>query len=688
MQDRAEARRFKVAAMYRTINEFTAAGVLSDRGRVLLSALVEATHPDKVRRWAGPEGRQHAVLRVEVSKGRMAKVAGWSPIDEGGMADADIEAKAKLAAGVRKVGRVLDELAEAGLVSRQRIAGGRSITIVELIGMPAAGGTPEPAAAPVEAGGTPVTGGTLPGGTSESAGGTSVSQPVGHPCPNRWDKYVPPLSSAFPLEHSPSALRAAVEPHKGPTSGAAVGAEQPAAEAEAIEPAAKADEYHDERVAILQAAGVTGSTLAELAGRRLLPKSVSAVVAKAKRGRRVANPAGLVVALVRDLDDDWAEGQAPPRRPSPKPPAPADAAVLQHKFRALWSRVADTHRLVDTGRGSIEDAFNVEALKAGLVEAFLAEHPWFKNSTDKPTTDRPEFWSWFVAGVEADRDWLDIVAWVFDVRHELFDRRDRLACEDPEDDWNRIQFVIEQAEAAGALKAGPDGEKWGNALSRAENDPQFVRWCMYNVEALADAMRTFKPPAALVPAARIDPNAMPMFTRPAVLNLLVAGVEAWLVKGVPEHQREAFGRIAAAEWALLHDGTEPAANDPKYMRFVVNHAGTIREGFKDARQRLDGFIIVAIEAAVPGAEWHPRAVKALAGTDDIMAAWCRSGWLKPEHNDGCVDLVQETKAAEAGAAERGKAIVASIDIEAWLAKAKADHEAWLAEAKAASKNPK
>lgn len=677
VEDRGEARRFKVAAMHRTINEFTAAGVLSDRGRVLLSALVEATHPDKVRR-CGPEGRQHAVLRVEVSKGRMAKVAGWSPIDEGGINEADDEAKAKLVAGVRKVGRVLNELAAAGLVSRQRVNGGRSITIVELFASPAAGGaanaggtsaaggTFEAAAAPVEAGGTPVAGGTFTGGTFEAAGGTFVSQPVGHLCPDRWDIFVPPLSSAFTLPHSPSASVVVVEPPKPPQAGEREAPPAPTAAKPIAEPPAPTDEYRDERLNELAGAGVTGKTLTELANRRLLPKSIAAVVAKAKRSRRVENIAGLVVALVRELEDDWAADEAPPRRMVAKASTPAEINALGRKFRALWSSVDGVAELVDTTDPDIAKFFNVAAIRAAVVEAFLGAHPRFRNMTDKPTTDRLEFQRWFVAGMEADRDWIESIAWIRDVRNRLFDieRDDSACCSD--DDWDRIEFVIEAAENAGELSRGPKGEKLRDALNRAESSDRFIAWCVYNVEELENAMRQFRPPNAdkLVAAAPIDPNAKPIASYPGVLNELVRSVEAFMVAGVPEHQREAVGRIAAAEFALGHNGTTPDCTDPEYLRFVVNHAGSIANGHRAARQRL--WYAAFVEADNVGKVRSPELNELICkhtSSDDIIAAWCQSGLFALRTKDGSVNLVKDTKQAEHNAAERGKLIAERIAAE-------------------------
>jgi hypothetical protein len=578
--------------MFRTINEFVVAGRLSNGARVVLAAIVDAVHPDKVRRRIGPDGREHAVLRAEISRGRIAKVAAWSPIDEGQAPTSTEDERKRLSNAIRRVTRALAELQAAGILSRQRVNGGRSVTIVELVGAPV---VVEPEAPVVESGApggtssggtsTPAeavpTGGTSPGGTS-APGGTISSRPVGQKRPDRWDKNVPPIPTAFP-KVTPQQHCLPVDPPlppKGPR-GEGKPAEPPApapclvpVSVEATEPPAT-DEYHNERVAILQAAGVTGRPLAELSVRRLLPQSIKAAAGKAKRRRNVESPTGLLVSLLRELPDDWAEGHCPPIR---RGPSPAVTATLGPKFKALWATLDRASWVTDISTGGVDRHFpSGRDMRAAIIDTFLDKFPQFRNATDRPHVDRPEFQAWFVAGIEADEDWVWRVAWNEAHRRRLF-----LGDSQPNDDtlqWDRIKPVVRWAEAAGVLAASVQEETWAECWDRAERSDEFVRWCIYNVEALDEALHQAAPPATLVSPARIDPsNGDSIINAPRVLNLLVEGVTRWLESCGPAALVEAFARIAPLEWAREHQGQSPSPSSPEYLRFVVERCYEIGMG--------------------------------------------------------------------------------------------------------------
>lgn len=335
---------------------------------------------------------------------------------------------------------------------------------------------------------------------------------------------------------------------------------------EATEPPAT-DEYHNERVAILQAAGLTGRPLAELAGRRLLPQSIKVVVGKAKRRRNVESPTGLLVSLLRELPDDWAEGHCPPIR---RGPSPAVTATLGPKFKALWATLDGASWVTDIGTGDVDRHFpSGRDMRAAIIDTFIDRFPQFRNATDRPHVDRPEFQAWFVAGIEADEDWVWHVAWNgAGVLRRLF-----LGDSQPNDDtlqWDRIKPVVRWAEAAGVLPASVQEETWAEAWDRAERSDEFVRWCVYNVEALERALHQAEPPATLVSPARIDPsNNDSIINAPRVLNLLVEGVTRWLESCGPAALVEAFARIAPLEWAREHQGQSPGPSSPEYLRFVV-----------------------------------------------------------------------------------------------------------------------
>ena len=152
-RDRAKQQRVK--AMHLTLGEVR--GRLKSAAIEVLRTLIEGTFPDRVRR-AGA----NLILRVDhLSVGSIAKRLGWSSIDErdaarmtaaGALTD---EARRELAAAKRRVDRSLSQLVAAGIISRTRRAGGRSVTLIELRSpfdphppgaAPAAGQEPEPVA--------------------------------------------------------------------------------------------------------------------------------------------------------------------------------------------------------------------------------------------------------------------------------------------------------------------------------------------------------------------------------------------------------------------------------------------------------------------------------------------------------------------------------------------------------------
>jgi len=590
LEDRAEARRFKLAAMFRTINEYVVAGRLSNGARVVLAAIVDAVHPDKVRRRIGPDGREHAVLRAEISRGRIAKVAAWSPIDEGQAPTATEDERKRLSNAIRRVTRALAELQAAGILSRQRVNGGRSVTIVELVGAPvvvepgAPGGT--------SSGGTSTppeavpTGGTSAGGTS-APGGTISSRPVGQNCPVRWDKNVPPIPTAFPKDIPQQHCLVGDSPlsPKGPR-GQGKPAEPPApapclmpVSVEATEPPAT-DEYHNERVAILQAAGVTGRPLADLSVRRLLPQSIKAAVGKAKRRRNVESPTGLLVSLLRELPDDWAEGHCPPIR---RGPSPAVTATLGPKFKALWRSLDQAAWVAGMDRPDAHGPSGRD-MRAAIIDTFLDKFPQYRNATDRPHVDRPEFQAWFVAGIEADITTNDQCSWVF-IAGYLADVQDRLFRDNDDDAWHRIKPVVRWAEAAGVLPASVQEETWGQCWDRAERSDEFIRWCVYNVEALERALEQAEPPAALVSPARIDPsNDDSIINAPRVLNLLVDGLRRRLEDDRDEVFVEAFARVSLLERARQHGGQSPSPSSPEYLRFVVEEYNDITNEIEIAQR--------------------------------------------------------------------------------------------------------
>ncbi len=132
MVPRERAQKDRNKAMHITLGEVR--GRIKPAAVAVLRVLVDGCFPDKIRR-AG----SNLILRIDyLSVGTIAKRAHWCDIDERDAARLDAEgnltdeARRSLLAAKRRVDRALAQLQAAGLITRTRRAGGRSITVIEL----------------------------------------------------------------------------------------------------------------------------------------------------------------------------------------------------------------------------------------------------------------------------------------------------------------------------------------------------------------------------------------------------------------------------------------------------------------------------------------------------------------------------------------------------------------------------
>jgi hypothetical protein len=301
------------------------------RGRIkpaaveVLRVLVDGTFPDKMRQ-AGPL----LILRIDhLSVGTIAKRLGWASIDErdatrltaeGALTDED---RRSLLSGKRRVDRALAQLIAAGLITRTRRAGGRTITVIELrapVEGPegAAGPGAEPPAGTTE---TSHRGTTETSHRGEQPGTTETSQPVRQERRTDHDENVVtgatktshPLLS---LPHNPYSSTGVQQTNSTTTPSVAGGGDAGCAFDDDEEARRVPDtdrERIDERRKMLRDAGVRGRMLDELSRRRLSLHTVASIIGDAEDQTSLDNPPGFIVMELQGTPDDITD-DAPARR--------------------------------------------------------------------------------------------------------------------------------------------------------------------------------------------------------------------------------------------------------------------------------------------------------------------------------------------------------------------------------------
>ncbi len=307
---RDRAQRLRNKAMHITIGEVR--GRIKPAAVEVLRVLVDGTFPDKMRQ-AGPL----LILRIDhLSVGTIAKRLGWSSIDErdatrltaeGALTDED---RRSLLSGKRRVDRALAQLIAAGLITRTRRAGGRTITIIELRA-PFDG--PEGAAGVVA---EPPAGTTETSHRGEQPGTTETSQPVRQERRTDHDENV--VTGATKTSHpllslDPPPVLQPLEPTTNNTVRTVVvgGVSFDIPVEDEEEPPRVPDtdrERIDERRQMLRDAGVRGPMLDELSHRRLSLLAVGCIIAEVEDIGSLDNPPGLIVRQLQatpdDIDDD------------------------------------------------------------------------------------------------------------------------------------------------------------------------------------------------------------------------------------------------------------------------------------------------------------------------------------------------------------------------------------------------
>ena len=375
------------------------------RGRIkpaaveVLRVLVDGTFPDKMRQ-AGPL----LILRIDhLSVGTIAKRLGWSSIDErdearhlsllpitieafndamacvagdrdakippvtdpaaiaaavAGALNLDLSAAAAVATAIverrsllaakRRVDRALAQLVAAGLITRTRRAGGRTITLIELrapFDIEEPGSTPPPgdstdALAPGDSTDKPA----ARNDANVVSGATETSQPVRQERRTDHDENVVtgatktshPLLPPLPPQYSPPF----VQQTNSTTPPSVVGGGDAGCTFDDDEEDRRVPdtdrERIDERRKMLRDAGVRGRMLDELSRRRLSLHTVASIIGDAEDQTSLDNPPGFIVIELQGTPDDITD-DAPARRYW-KAPATIAEAVEQ----------------VDEGRDAIE----------------------------------------------------------------------------------------------------------------------------------------------------------------------------------------------------------------------------------------------------------------------------------------------------------------------------------------------
>ena len=123
-----KAKAMRNLAMHITLGETKG---IKPAAREILRALVDGCFPDSIRRSRDRRG-EHLLLKVDMSVGRIAKRAGWCDIDEGEEETATDDQRRALRNAKDRAQRALGQLVAAGIITRCRVNGGRSITLIEL----------------------------------------------------------------------------------------------------------------------------------------------------------------------------------------------------------------------------------------------------------------------------------------------------------------------------------------------------------------------------------------------------------------------------------------------------------------------------------------------------------------------------------------------------------------------------